>query len=349
MKIRINRKAMLQYILIYCMLIMNQSHIYRLFINTNTALQVMIIGVLAVWLLVRHRNKSQRGFFLAIVMIAATTFVRIIQGGIGLTFCYEIIIKVFIVYAAILVDVDLFLIRFVKTVTLFAAISIVGWTQQVAGLDLMTRFAPVHPDYASKVSWETGYRVASQYKIYGILFYTTSQMESMRNVGFYTEPGIYQMVLNSAIFILLFFNSGLDISQSIRKKYLLICIVALILTQSTSGYLGLAVILLGVVLNTANETKSIKNTILLLCVIGVVALFADLSVRGETSLLYKAIISKVFSDKGHLDINASTGMYRMASIAMCIQAMIQNPFGMGVDRCTDFMSTNVLALPVLWP
>lgn len=349
MKIRINRRAIIQYLLLYLLLITNSSQIYRLYIDNNTTIQFFIIVVLSVFLITKHWKKSKRAFFLCVFIAAVTGLIRVVQGGIGIIFCFEIIIKVLVIYAAILVDSNSFMTRFIKIVSLFAAISIVGWAQQVIGLDLMTRFASPHPDYYMNVSWETGYRVASQYKIYGILFYTTSQVEAMRNMGFYSEPGIYQMVLNSAILILLFFNNGLDISQRSRKRYLLICIIALILTQSTSGYFGLAVILLGVMMNTANETKSIKNTILLLCVIGVVALFADLSVRGETSLLYKAIISKVFSDKGHLDINASTGMYRMASIAMCIQAMIQNPFGMGIDRWTEFMSTNLLAGPGGWP
>ena len=344
-----NKNAILQYFFIYLMIILNQSHIYRLYIEPNKSVQIVIIGLLTIYLLYKYKFKASRAFFISVFILASIIFVRFIKGGVGVTMSYEIIMRVFVVYAAILTNVDKFWTRFVKVVVFFAGISIIGWVQQVAGLDIMRKIAPGHVDYRELVTWNTGYKVVTKRYVYGILLYTTSQLEPTRNVGIFTEPGIYQMILNSAIFVLLFFNNTLYITKKKIKKYLLICIIALALTQSTSGYFGFAVIMLGVILSSNKETRAIRKTMLILATVGIVVLCGDLAYRGDSSLLYKAILSKVFLDSGQFDINASTGMYRMASITMAIEAMIKHPLGLGVDRWVLFSSTNELAGAGGWP
>ena len=50
----------------------------------------------------------------------------------------------------------------------------------------------------------------------GVLFYVYRAFEPFRNNGIFTEPGVYQIVLSAAIFVLLFNGKSLDISK--KKK-----------------------------------------------------------------------------------------------------------------------------------
>ena len=119
MKIRINRRAIIQYLLLYLLLITNPSQIYRLYIDNNTTIQFFIIVVLSVFLITKHWKKSKRAFFLCVFIAAVTGLIRVVQGGIGIIFCFEIIIKVLVIYAAILVDSNSFMTRFIKIVSLY--------------------------------------------------------------------------------------------------------------------------------------------------------------------------------------------------------------------------------------
>lgn len=82
------------------------------------------------------------------------------------------------------------------------------------------------------------------YKLHGMFLYSHRTVD-MRNVSIFTEPGIYQMVLNTAIFVLLFLRDKL-VSFSDKKvgRALMILSCALLSTQSTTGYISLCFIVL---------------------------------------------------------------------------------------------------------
>ena len=77
--------------------------------------------------------------------------------------------------------------------------------------------------------------------------------------------------------------------------------------------------------------------------VGLVVLLGDYSVRGNDSLIYKALLSKVFSSQGDFSLSASTGVYRYEMIAMAILAMAMNPFGMGYEAWVKLYRLNSFA------
>lgn len=79
----------------------------------------------------------------------------------------------------------------------------------------------------------------------GFFLFSYLEMHPTRNCGFYTEPGVYQIVLNSTLYILLFWKEKLMISSEKKyRKILLVIIAAIIACQSTTGYLALLLIIL---------------------------------------------------------------------------------------------------------
>ena len=136
MNFKLRKSTLIQYAWIYLLIILNQSHIYRLFIEQNSSIQLALIAVLSIYLLYNYQKKSYRAFLFFIFILASVLFVRLTQGGVGITMCYEIFVRILVVYAAILADVDKFWTRLIRVIVFFAAISIFGWAQQICGLDI---------------------------------------------------------------------------------------------------------------------------------------------------------------------------------------------------------------------
>lgn len=104
-----------------------------------------------------------------------------------------------------------------------------------------------------------------------LVFYT--QLLSLgelygRNSGMFWEPGAYQGYLNLALFFLL----QKDNSYSDRRKRILILSLALLSTQSTTGYLVFGVIVIYYVLR--NKKFSIPKKVILLIIITVAFSYA---------------------------------------------------------------------------
>ena len=132
------------------------------------------------------------------------------------------------------------------------------------------------------------------YVLRGLFLYTFREVDRMKNSGIFTEPGVYQMVLNLGIFIILFLNKYLYCKKT---KYMLgVLILTLCTTQSTTGFIGLLLIVVFYLFSSTNKKKIFSKTkviILGLCLI--LALLVDYQIRGTRSILQIAIIDKLFS------------------------------------------------------
>ena len=63
-----------------------------------------------------------------------------------------------------------------------------------------------------------------------------------------------------------------------------------------------------------------------------VVLLADYAARNDKSILYTQFIYKLFgSDGGGLDVSEGTGQYRTGTMMVCLDIMVNQPFGVGYD------------------
>ena len=294
-------------------------------------------------------KRSQYATLFSACLLGMVTIARFLHGGIGVTFWYEMALKIFVLYAAILCDPQDFIGRFLRVVYVMAVISLFFWVFQIIGIPLQKYlFTTSNTARYWRIYSEAGVYTTNYASCSGFLLSSFITNEPMRNVGIYTEPGMYQSVLNSAIFLLLFFSKESKLDSKTIKKYFVVLTIALLSTQSTSGYMGYAVIVLSVlfVKNLQNEVrwKCYAIEIIILAALG---LIADFSFRGKDSLLNTAILEKLFTTSGEFSIAAenSTGIYRLATIYSAISAMWQHPLGLGVDGWVQFRSANPLAGP----
>ena len=357
MELRVKKSALFQYLLIYIMLLCNSSNFYAYKVDGNIVTQYILIAAMVVFLLLKKSVLSQQALTCVFVLLSFTIFVRLLQGGIGLSFWNEMAIKILCVAVAISIDNERFLDRFLKTVVVFAVISIFFWGLQLAGINLakmiFTRF--VTRNNSITYDYE-GYRTVTNLPGYGQLIYSYLEVYRYRNIGIFSEPGVYQMVINAAICILLFFSQYIEIKPQRRKAYFFILSICLITTQSTSGYLGyLAILIAMLIKRRASNQKSVdvnwKGYVISAIGIGAIVLSVDYFTRGNNSLIYVSILSKLFTNNNQFSLVAenSTGQYRVASLMMSLLAMVKCPLGMGVEKWNSFYRLNELAGAGGWP
>ena len=358
MKIRFNRIEWLQYIALYIMLLFNSSNYYNYNIDGKIPVQIGIISIMALLLLFRYNKQSRNTLFVVSFFLFFVLFVRIVSGGIGIGFWSEMAIKILCTGLTIMIDKKNFLDRFVKIVAVFSFISIVFWVPQLFGINLAKMLLHPFVTRNNVTSWDTGSKVVTNLTGYGQLFYSYLGVSGNRNVGIFSEPGVYQMVLNTAIYILVFFENQVFVRDKTKKILFLLFTICLVSTQSTSGYFGYASILLCLFLSRksaiVDETPkrvNWKNFGIAICVLGIFVLAADFAVRGEASLINVAFFVLLFNDSNQFTLTAegSTGIYRAASTVMALQAMIKYPYGLGIDKWNAFSMVNQYAGPGGWP
>ena len=310
MELRVKKSALFQYLLIYIMLLCNSSNFYAYKVDGNIVTQYILIAAMVVFLLLKKSVLSKQALTCVFVLLSFTIFVRLLQGGIGLSFWNEMAIKILCVAVAISIDNERFLDRFVKTVVVFAVISMFFWGLQLAGINLakmiFTRF--VTRNNSITYDYE-GYRTVTNLPGYGQLIYSYLEVYRHRNIGIFSEPGVYQMVINAAICILLFFSQYIEIKPQRRKAYFFILSICLITTQSTSGYLGYLAILMAVLIKRrANDQEIIevnwKGYVISAVGIGAIVLSVDYFTRGTNSLIYVSILSKLFTNNNQFSLVA---------------------------------------------
>lgn len=131
---------------------------------------------------------------------------------------------------------------------------------------------------------------------------------SERLFGIYWEPGVYQIVLNVALFIYLNEISNLSLNKK-QKIKLSIIIIALLLTQSTAGYLNLA-FLVGLIMFRSKKFRSNIFMFIMTFLVACSAIF----------YLYNSpIVQKKLSQKGtegtsyEVRLADNVGMLKMTS------------------------------------
>lgn len=352
MSIEISKRALRQYMIIYIMLIFNQSNLYQNYIYQNQTLVSFIAFSMLLILIVNHKKEAMEGISLVLILLIFTSVLRLLKGGIGLEFWYEMAVKIEIVYLAILADVKHFMERFIKVVFFLALVSVIFWLFQNIGINLAQKLLYQYSTQGTYTVYDAAWnKTVHRYNGYGIFVYSFLSVYPNRNVGIFTEPGIYQSVLNMALFCIVFFANEINLSYKKVVQMFLVISAALITTQSTSGYFGFGALLVVILLRNKKDSLNWKKYAIRLLVVGIIILGVDYFIRGGQSLFETAIFSKVFNSSNEFSLVAenSTGIWRAATFWMAILAMIRYPMGLGVDGWISFISNSVYAGPGGWP
>lgn len=317
------------------MLTLNQSVLYRDFLYEYTYLWLLGLIVLC-YFFVRKRafEVIKYSSILLLGLLIAVAFVRILTNGIGLQAWATWGVGVLGCVCAFVVNPECFVDRFIKIVVVLALISIVFWCIQIIKPDILKNVLYEFDSHWTYSTWSSATDVTvHHYKAYGVLLYSFSDTDNgmSRNTSIFTEPGVYQMVLNTALTLLLFFKEFVFTSKKRYIRSIFVIIIAIVTCQSTTGYIGMISIISVYIFSHKNAESVIRRRIIFLIAIVSCLIIFDFVIRGNESLLNTVVFSKIADEKG-MNLETDTGFYRMVMINICIESIINNPLGIGSEE-----------------
>ena len=328
MSFRVSKNAILQYILVYIMILIPGSCLFQVYWGNEK--YFVILGLYILLLVAQRKYRVSYGAFFTLILAFLFLGVRLLVGGIGLQVWAQFAVCVLSAQAAISCNPDAFLTRFIKVIVFFSSISIVMWALFMVAPELANIW-PAQRYFVQSIGID---QWARDYYGKGLLFYSYLDIHTNRNCGIYTEPGVYQVVLNSALFVLLYWKRRLKLkSERQYLRYVVIILTALVTCASTTGYIGTIIILFIYFVffrESDFSTGRIKRFIAIAVFIGILILGIDYSVRGEDSLVYIQVIQKLFPS-GELDVSEGSGQYRMGMILYALSLIGERPLGVGYD------------------
>lgn len=307
--------TIMQYIFLYLVYISHGAVIY----NLNEEQITNVIIVVCIGYILFHR-KLHRNYYIIhtiVFFILMLGLMLIHSQPYFLKVSLRIIESILVLIVAWWIDREKFAPRFVNITLFFAILSLIFYIIQIVNPYFLMKIFQIQNGV---IGWEGN-------DFYGKWFYTYRGRYALyRNNGIFSEPGLYQMILNAVLAAMLFFPKLFSLK---RRQYLLslmIIITTLVTTSSTTGYMGLVIIIIGYLMkrNESFYSKGIKKYAIFILLTVVIMGFCDYYVRGNSSVLYINVISK-FEDIGVLE-NASGGA-RLSVIEICMGLFSKRPSG----------------------
>ena len=269
MKIRINYKEIIGYISIYFLLIANQSQLYSVFLYKYSFIIVVVFGVL---IILKKGIRYDYSLVFILLLLLIVSFVRYTIGGVGINAWINWSVPILVTTYAIIYNKFTFAKRFINIVTFMAAFSLFGYLLGVFAPNIWHAIS-ISYNTNSEVRTYTGETVYtfSWVRAHGLFFFSLPDNRVSQNHGIFTEPGIFQMVLNSALFFIVVLNNSLNFTNKKRIRNIVIILLALLTNQSTTGYIGLCYIILYYFISR-NVFGGLKSKVFMGLVCGIIIL-----------------------------------------------------------------------------
>lgn len=328
------REAACHYALIYLMIAMGDSFLYdRILFRLSP-----ILAIVALFLVVASR-KTQYVFPLSILALGTLTmlFVRSTTNAMGPSELFSWVAMICLAVVAIGFNASKFLERLILLTSALASFSVVIYLTSQVIPGIWNRITPFSfPLLFGEGYWadSTTHITTRYYQAHGLFLYVDRGFDLERNVGIFREPAVYQILLNSMVFVLLYMCP--EALRGKRKVLLALFVIALITTQSATGYLlGLILFFLYFVGTIGNKRKAPRIVIAALafglCVLMIFLICADNSWLADT------ILVRFFSKDGFA-MDAS-GNARVGAAAISLHLMADYPLGCGYDVYSAALNT----------
>lgn len=326
MKLLVSKKSVVHYLLIYLMILTNGTFFYDEVIDKY---QIFFVAFFLGMIVLYFRMRDPWTLIGISVLLLFTVFLRYTVGGIGINIYFTWVINLLSATVAYLYCKEKFVDRFIKIVVFLASISVFYFAICQLNLEIAKHLTLIHFRHTAGLNTTI---------VDGMFLYSINPWHTDRNTSIFSEPGIYQIVLNSALFLLLFFRERVSFADKTFKKIVLVLLIAIASCQSTTGYIATLVIIVGYIFSGRNVDRSTRKAILGVILLVLMVLLIEYQINGEESILHTAFLSKLFG-AGEFDLTASTGKYRMGTIELSLYSLSRHPFGIGYDSFLTLLST----------
>lgn len=317
--------CVVHYIMLYFLLLMNGSMLFRLH---EDFFYIAAIAIAIMFMLFGRIKLYKKHFYYIFILFISLLLTCIVsRGSLSIPSILNVISRFLAIYICYAFDEDYAASRFVKISSAFALISLGGYALQLTMPSFVETFSRRITLSTGGMYWSGGSAVNATY-YFSYIFNYAAVSHPFKNVGIYFEPGLYGIVLSVTELLLIFFPSLLRITEQQRKKYMIIVAIAAITTGSTTTYVSFAVMIFILALSISKEeTRGIRKWITLTMGLLFVLICFDLW-QGDNGLIYTNLVSKIFSN-GVLDLSASTGKSRIVSMVADLRIMFEYPLGAG--------------------
>ena len=331
---KISLSGILQYISLYLMFICHDAALYR----ENTMffrIFIVLFSLLMIAMIKKLHKFSNKLQYNTLAFLLAVSGYLLILGERNLLLNY--LECILITYTAYTIDKDRFCERFVKMCMFFCITSLVFYTLGIIAPNILLKIY----NKENGVIWANAY--GWQYYMRGRFLYVVRTSELNRNNSIFTEPAIWQIILNTSLFMLLFMQDTFNnIDGKYKKWWIVLLIITILTTGSTTGYLAL-VMIVGVYLvsqrkiKTLNKgfRKNIFKIMIIVVALGLLTLIFDCIKNGQESLLYQKVLLKIFETTS----DGTSGHARFSMMVICINLALTHFFGVG----EDYLSKLILA------
>lgn len=330
MNLQIRKSTIVQYFFIYILICFQGSLAFRYY---NT-LFIAIAFFAATYVVLKKHKQIPSHFFLFLIVLTISLIMEILltNGGVYLSSIVSILARFCIVLAAYWYIEDTFVERFVKMIVFLAVISLIGFCVVSIEPDILKTLMIEHKEIMN--TYWSSYSVS----LYGGILFAFSSATA-RNIGIFHEPGLYQIVLNSALYLMLFKRDKLNITNKQYNVFLVVLVITLLSTMSTTGIIGMiALFCVYFVFYKEKTNRKIKGLLLVTIICAII--FSYFS--GGSGYLDKYVFSKIFSDGGQIDFSNSTGSSRILSLISDLSIFRQHIFGIGYVNYNNAFKNNLL-------
>jgi len=318
MKIKIDVFSLKHYLLMLLMLhfhgaVITQNH-QNIFILCS--LLISITFIFKTRILKRKLDK----FLLFLIVLSFSLFLTVIltEGSLSIFSVLNILNRFLLIYTIYLYDKENFLKRLVKLSVCLSFISLIFFSISL-----------VHLETIRTISLEIPQIGSSRIYLWNPVFSVLSR-DYDRNIGIYGEPGLHQIVPNTILFLLLFYNNkdlGIEIEQ--RKKYIIIILVTIATIQSITGYFATVAILIGYFIQLKSvEKRGLQKLFLIIAF----AFILVATYQGPEGIITSQFLNTVISSEGDFDLNASSGRSRTVAMSADLRIAGDFPLGVGFEK-----------------
>ena len=327
--------ALIQYLLCYCVLVTGNSYLMSYFVEPYVNLLSIVVIAIALFI-PKYWHFRDVAFVTSVLVISMIT--RCIVGGAGITVFTRYTLTIGLIVLAVKISPTTFLKRMIRVVCFLTAVSLVLYFARIAvpGLYYMLPFY----EFESQGTYYSMATASSvNFNTKGLFLCCIREGET-RNIGIFTEPGVFQGVLTAALFCDMFMHERMGASDRERAVSAFIILLGIATCGSTTGFISLFVMLLFYYLlpsgdlhaRSSSIDRGFKRYLFMLLALGLVALMCDFYIRGDASILVESVFNKLFSSSGTLSVNQGNGAVRLDSVAASLELLSQHPFGVGFDN-----------------
>lgn len=293
----------LHYLMIFWMCQLLQTNLFFAIGIDNSYIITIVFG-LFVAVSYKKRVSLHSKYVLWYVLLICCVLFSITKTSGGLTSgtVLHVLGKILFVYVTITFDTKEFVHRFVKLTYVFSICSLICWGIYVV----------LGPGVASAICrflYHNG-------ELYGLFFigynFTITGIAELRNTYLFSEPGVYQILINIALYFVLFHEDKIK-DKSI--KYIIVFIITILTIQSTEGYLIFLIILLaGVLRKNHNKSRALMRIKYAIVMFFAVVLVYLNKFATQTSFIYVNFFAKIMNSSNQLDFSQGTAAARYDSI-----------------------------------